>query len=126
VKKLLSILPLVILLCFTFGCQQGEDAAEKPAVDSEAEKANIRMLFDQYAEAWESLNTDHFSEIFSDDADMVIFDAQTIHVGWEAFKELLQNSFDLMNDVNITFRDYSIKVHRSGTTAWLSTLEDAT
>jgi len=125
-KKLLSILPLVILLCFTFGCQQGEDVAEEPAVDIEAEKANIRTLFDQYAEAWESLNIDHFSEIFSDDADMVIFDTQTIHVGWEAFKELLQNSFDLMNDVNITFRDYSIKVHHSGAIAWLSTLEDAT
>ncbi len=30
-KKLLTIIPLVILLCFTFGCQQAEEA--KPALD---------------------------------------------------------------------------------------------
>ena len=28
-KKLLRILPLAILLCFPFGCQQGEEAADK-------------------------------------------------------------------------------------------------
>ena len=27
-KKLLMVIPLVILLCFTFGCQQGEEVAE--------------------------------------------------------------------------------------------------
>jgi len=30
-KKLLMIIPLVILLCFTFSCQQGEEEAEKAA-----------------------------------------------------------------------------------------------
>jgi len=36
-KKLLSVIPLVILLCFTFSCQQqGEKVAEEPAVDVEA------------------------------------------------------------------------------------------
>ncbi len=125
-KKLRMIIPLVILLCFTFSYQQGEEIAEEPAVDVEAEKANIRTVLDQYAEAWKSSNIDHFSKIFSRDVDMVIFDSQKKYVGWEAWKERLQNSFDFINDVNITFRDYSIKVHRSGTTAWLSSLEDAT
>jgi ketosteroid isomerase-like protein len=40
-KKLLLILPLVFLLCFTFGCQKAEEVAEEPAVDVEAEKAEI-------------------------------------------------------------------------------------
>jgi len=31
-KKLLMILPLVFLLCFTFGCQQGEEVAEEAMV----------------------------------------------------------------------------------------------
>ena len=36
-KKLLMILPLVFLLCFTFSCQkQAEEVAEEPAVDIEA------------------------------------------------------------------------------------------
>lgn len=125
-KKSRMIIPLVILLCFTFSCQQGEEVAEEPTVDVEAEKANIRTVLDQYAEAWKSSNIDHFSKIFSHDVDMVIFDSQKRYVSWEVWKERLQNSFDLINDVNVTFRDYSIKVHRSGTIAWLSSLEDAT
>ena len=125
-KKLLMIIPLVFLLCFTFGCQQGEEVAEEPVVDVKAEKANIQSVFDQYAEAWKTKNIDLFAEIFSHDADMVIFDSETRYDGGEAWKERLQNSFDLIDDVNVTFRDYSIKVHPSGTIAWLSAFEDAT
>ena len=125
-KKLLMVLPLVFLLSFTFACQQGEEVAEEPVVDVEAEKANIQSLFDKYSEAWKAKNIDLFAEIFSHDADMVIFDTETRYDGGEAWKERLQNSFDLIDDVNVTFRDYSIKVHPSGTVAWLSAIEDAT
>jgi ketosteroid isomerase-like protein len=41
-QKLLMILPLVLLLCFTFGCQQGEQMIEEPEVDIEAVKAELR------------------------------------------------------------------------------------
>ncbi|MGD9346468.1 MAG: hypothetical protein PVH84_11425, partial [Candidatus Aminicenantes bacterium] len=41
-KKLFMVLPLVLLLCITFSCQQGEEVAEEPAVDVETEKAAIR------------------------------------------------------------------------------------
>jgi uncharacterized protein (TIGR02246 family) len=125
-KKFLTIIPLVFLLCFTFSCQQGEEVAEEPAVDVEAEKANIQSVFDQYVKAWKTLNIDLFAEIFSHDADMVIFDAETRYDGWEAWQERLQNSIELIEDVNVTFREYSIKVHPSGTIAWLSAFEDAT
>jgi uncharacterized protein (TIGR02246 family) len=125
-KKLFMVLPLVFLLCFTFGCQQGEEVAEEPVVDVEAEKANIQSLFDKYEEAWKAKNIDLFAEIFSQSADMVIFDTETRYDGGEAWIERLQNSFDLVDDINITFRDYSIKVHPSGTVAWLSAIEDAT
>jgi len=125
-KKLLMVIPLVFLLCFTFSCQQGEEVAEEPAVDVEAEKANIQSVFDQYVKAWKTLNIDLFAEIFSHDADMVIFDAETRYDGWEAWQERLQNSIELIEDVNVTFREYSIKVHPSGTIAWLSAFEDAT
>jgi uncharacterized protein (TIGR02246 family) len=100
--------------------------AEEPVVDVDAEKANIQSIFDKYAEAWKAKNIDLFAEIFSIDADMVIFDTETRYVGGEAWKERLQNSFDLIDDVNVSFRDYSIKVHPSGTVAWLSAIEDAT
>ncbi len=125
-KKLLMVIPLVILLCFTFSCQQGEEVAEEPAVDVEAEKANIQSVFDKYAKAWKALNIDLFAEIFSHDADMVIFDTETRYDGWEAWQERLQNSIESIEDVNVTFREYSIKVHPSRTIAWLSAFEDAT
>ncbi len=125
-KKLLMVIPLVFLLCFTFSCQQGEEVAEEPAVDVEAEKANIQSVFDQYVKAWKTLNIDLFAEIFSHDADMVIFDTETRYGGWEAWQERLHNSTELIEDVYVNFREYSIKVHPSGTIAWLSAFEDAT
>ncbi len=43
-KKILMIIPLVILFCFTFSCQQGEDVTEEPVVDIAAEEEAIRKL----------------------------------------------------------------------------------
>ena len=43
-KKLLMVIPLVILFCFTFSCQQGEDVTEEPVVDIAAEEEVIRKL----------------------------------------------------------------------------------
>ncbi|MCK4821723.1 SgcJ/EcaC family oxidoreductase [bacterium] len=95
-------------------------------VNIEAEKESIRPILDQYANAWKSLDIDKFSKIFSHDEDLVIFDTHNKFDGWEAWKERLNNSFDLINDVKVTFRDYSIIVHPSGKIAWLSTLQDVT
>ncbi len=94
-------------------------------VNIEAEKESIRLIFDQYANAWKSLDIDKFSKIFSHDEDLVIFDTQNRFDGWKAWKQRLINSIDLISDVKVTFRDYSIIVHPSGNIAWLSTLEDA-
>jgi len=44
-KKLLMVIPLVFLLCFTFSCQKGEEVAEKPVVDVEAEKEAVAERF---------------------------------------------------------------------------------
>ena len=47
-KKYLSVIPLVFLLCLAFGCQKGEEATEEPAVDVEADIAVIRGMLDQF------------------------------------------------------------------------------
>jgi uncharacterized protein (TIGR02246 family) len=45
-KKYLSVIPLVLLLCFVFGCQkQVKEAVEEPAVDVEAEKQAVAKRF---------------------------------------------------------------------------------
>ena len=40
-KKFLTIIPLVILLCFTFGCQQGEEVAEETKEDATSGNINV-------------------------------------------------------------------------------------
>jgi pimeloyl-ACP methyl ester carboxylesterase len=51
-KKLLMILPLVFLLCFTFGCQkQAEEVAEEPAVDTAEKEAEPTITVDNAVSA---------------------------------------------------------------------------
>ena len=50
-KKLFVVLPLVLMLIFTFACQQGEEVAEEPVVDVEAERAKIVELLKENVEA---------------------------------------------------------------------------
>jgi ketosteroid isomerase-like protein len=62
-KKLFMVLPLVLLLCLTFGCQKAEEVAEEATVgieadvgievDVEAEEAAIRETMKK---AWDGLN----------------------------------------------------------------------
>ena len=50
-KKLFMVLPLVFLLCFTFGCQKGEEVAEEPVVDISADIEAMKEVFWVYANA---------------------------------------------------------------------------
>jgi ketosteroid isomerase-like protein len=128
-KKLLMILPLVFLLCFTFSCQkQGEEVAEEavPVVDIEAEKAAVRTLIDDFVIAWETEDLELFSKIIAHDNDMVMFgtDAAEYFVGWEPMMESMKKQLDASENVQIATRDLSIKVHKSGEVAWVSFFMD--
>ncbi len=68
-KKLLMVIPLVLLLCFTFGCQQGEEVAEEPVVDVEADIEAIRSLEDEFAASINADNPERLvAQYYSDDA----------------------------------------------------------
>ena len=47
-KKLLMVIPLVLLLCFTFGCQKREEVGEEPVVDIEADVNALKALVDEF------------------------------------------------------------------------------
>lgn len=47
-KRLLIVIPLVCLLCFALSCQQGEEVAEEPVVDVEADIEAINEIWSQY------------------------------------------------------------------------------
>jgi uncharacterized protein (TIGR02246 family) len=67
-KKLLVILPMVFLLCFTFSCQQAEEVAEEPAVDVEADIAAIESLTNQVMNSWNEGDLDAFMDTIADNA----------------------------------------------------------
>ena len=125
-KKLLTIIPLVILLCFTFSCQQGEEVAEEPVVDIEAEKAAVKACIDDFVTSWQTEDLELFSKIIAHDDDMVMFgtDAAEHFVGWEPMVESMQKQFDASENIQIETRELSIKVHKSGEVAWASFLMD--
>lgn len=54
-KKYLPVIPLIFLLCLAFGCQKGEEVAEGPAVNIEAEKEAIISRFKQIVAKFEEL-----------------------------------------------------------------------
>jgi ketosteroid isomerase-like protein len=66
-KKLLMILPMVFLLCFTFGCKQAEEVAEEPAVDIEAEVEAVREANTAWQKASEAQDMDAVMSFFADD-----------------------------------------------------------
>jgi len=69
-KKLLMILPLVFLLCFTFGCQQGEEVAEEAmvaALTEEDVEANNAMTA-EFAKAATAMDLVAVSNFYAEDA----------------------------------------------------------
>ena len=67
-KKLLVILPMVILLCFAFSCQKAEEVTEEPMVDVEADIAAIESLTNQVMIAFNEGDLDAFMATIADDA----------------------------------------------------------
>ena len=102
-KKLLMIIPLVILLCFTFGCQAYE---EKPTVDIEADVEAIKSLSDEIMKAYNEGDLEALTAIVAED---VVF----MPPGKPAFigKEAIRNwhDFDKISfDVNITVEEVQV------------------
>ena len=67
-KKFLTIIPLVILLCFTFGCQNKEAMAELEAMKAQAEtEEQNKELVKREWEAWSKGDFETFRELLAPD-----------------------------------------------------------
>jgi len=66
-KKLLMVLPLVLLLCLTFGCQKAEEVAEEPVVDVAVEAAAIREVFETANKAGLAKDVELFMSCMAED-----------------------------------------------------------
>jgi len=68
-KKLLMIIPLVILLCFTFGCQQREEAAEEVTVAplSDEDVAAMKKIIADQAPLVLAGDWEGYGQLFTED-----------------------------------------------------------
>ena len=95
-KKLFMVLPLVFLLCFTFGCQKGEEVAEEPVVDVEADIAAINELWNQYGIAYRTGDLDLWMSLWTDEGIRMIPDMPEV-VGKEQIRSSMQGMYDMFN-----------------------------
>jgi ketosteroid isomerase-like protein len=119
-KKLVMILSLVLVLCFAFGCQKGEEVAEEPVVDIEAEKANVKAVLNRAVSAYNALDAESYLENYCQDNDMVLFGDISRIVGFDAWRETIQKGFEQSDSAEVSYRDEVIKIHSSGEVSWLT------
>ncbi len=81
-KKLLMIIPLVILLYFTFSCQAYE---EKPAVDIEADIEALKSITDKVMKAFNEGDLESFMTTITDDA-VFMPPGEPVIIGKEAIR----------------------------------------
>jgi len=117
-KKLFMVLPLVFLLCFTFGCQQGEEVAEEPVVDVEAEMEAVRKADSDWLKAIQEKDIDRVLSFYWDDAMWLLPDTPTIK-GKEVIKEMWLQWFDVP-DSWLTWAPIKVEVSNSGDLAYLT------
>jgi len=92
-KKLLLILPLVFLLCFTFGCQKAEEVAEEPAVDVEADVEAIKKITDDFNAAINAGDIDNLVSLYTDDAVRIPPNEPAL-IGKEVIRNMFQGQLD--------------------------------
>ena len=92
-KKLFMVLPLVLLLCFTFSCQKGEEVAEEPGVMplSDEDIAAIKAIGPALDEAALSGDWKTLVELFTEDVVMMGPNSPILQ-GRSALMELLESS----------------------------------
>ncbi|MGB6865551.1 MAG: DUF4440 domain-containing protein [Candidatus Aminicenantaceae bacterium] len=114
-KKLLIIIPLVFLLCFTFSCQQQvEEDAEEPAVSVEADVQAIKSLINECSRAWNEGDYEGFMAIIDEEAIFLPPNALPFG-GIETIRSIYKTEFGSFDfDVSITTEE----IHVSGDLAF--------
>jgi len=103
-KKLLTIIPLVILLCFTFSCQQAEEVAEEPGVTplSDEDIAAIKALGPAVDEAALARDWKTLVAFFTEDVVLMLPNKPSIQ-GNSAMMEMLES-------LTITHTEHKIRL----------------
>ncbi|MGB6865834.1 MAG: DUF4440 domain-containing protein [Candidatus Aminicenantaceae bacterium] len=102
-KKLFMVLPLVLLLCFTFSCQQGEEVAEEPVTDVEADVEAIKNLRAQYMVSQDAGDAEGCVSYWDEDGALMPPNEPSV-VGKESLLSWYQTAFDHVKiDFKVSF-----------------------
>jgi uncharacterized protein (TIGR02246 family) len=108
-KKLFMVLPLVFLLCFTFSCEYGQEAAEEPVVDVEADVQTIKALFANNSSVINSGDLEGWVDQFTEDAIFMPPNSAGLR-GKEAGREFARPWYEQLNmEFDLTVNE--IEVH---------------
>jgi len=95
-KKFLTIIPLVILLCFTFGGQQqGEEVAEEKA------KVDLKKVADNIVKAYKSADAAAMANLYAEDA-IIIVPGEVLR-GRKALQKHTESMLRAFPDLKIEF-----------------------
>jgi steroid delta-isomerase-like uncharacterized protein len=107
-KKLLTVIPLVFLLCFTFSCQNQEAMAEleKMKAQAQAEEQNmadLKKLAENVQKAWDNQDMNALVQLYAEDAVMFMpGEAEPIQ-GREAIEKNQAAYIRAMPDMTLKF-----------------------
>ena len=96
-KKMLMILPLILLLCFTFCCQKAEEVAE------EGTKIDLNDVADNIVKAFTGTDATAKANLYTEDAIFIIPGEQEPLRGRKAIEEYLVATYKPFSDVVIEF-----------------------
>jgi len=92
-KKLLMVIPLVFLLCFSFSCQQGTEGITEE---------EVQTFTDRVLEMWNEANITIVDEVYAPEIVRHDCGVPKDIVGLENAKNHLENFFNAFPDLNIT------------------------
>jgi ketosteroid isomerase-like protein len=107
-KKLFMILTLVILFCFTFGCQKAEEVAEEPVVDVKADVEAIKGIIDNIMKTSNEGDYEGYMAIIDEEAVFLPPNAPTVS-DMETIRSIYKSQFDSF-DLDLTIMNKEIHV----------------
>jgi len=97
-KKLLMVIPVVFLLCFTFAYQkQGKKVAKEPEVNVEADVAAIKASFDEFVQHYNACDFERVMSFYAENS-IQMPPNEPIHKGKEAVLLAYQKTRELSDE----------------------------
>jgi len=97
-KNPILVVSLVLLLCLTFGCQKGEEAAKAPKANIEADFAVIKASFDEFVQLYNACDFDRIISIFYVENSIQMPPNESIRKGKEAILLGYQKTRELSDE----------------------------